>query len=359
MTGAQPAEQWASLVTSLAAHRPDRSRPPGPAGADATRAEVPVTLVAGFLGAGKSTLLGRLLADPGPVGIVRAVVNDIGRLPFDPTLVAEADGSRVELTNGCGCCLAGAAAELGTSLDRAAEGADLVVLEASGIADPAAVAQIVAARDGLRLDRIVAVADARSLPRLAADPAVGSILRRQLGVAEVVVVTHADGLAAETLDAVTTLASSLAPGCPVVASGLDDPGHRALTPAVPTGAIPPGTVPSNSITPNTSPPNTLAPGAPHGSAGEPIVETVVPDHPLSGAALAAAIEARPPGVLRGKGRLVVDTGPVLVQFTPSTATIEPTGPGPVGLTVVATDRSAVGRLLDAIGVGTAPHRSVE
>ncbi len=120
--------QWASLVTTVAAHRGHQRAGREPDPSDSPNVAIPATLLTGFLGAGKSTLLAKLLADPGDAGVVRAVVNDVGRLPFDPTLIANEDAATVELTNGCGCCVAGAAAELAERLDQVAIGADLVVL---------------------------------------------------------------------------------------------------------------------------------------------------------------------------------------------------------------------------------------
>lgn len=334
MSGAASLEtQWASLQLSLAAHRPAPSAGrPAPEGGGAP---VPVTILTGFLGSGKSTLLARLLADPDPepgsgsgVGPIRAVVNDIGRLAFDPTLVASvsSDDGSVELTNGCGCCVAGAADELGRALDRAAPGARLVVLEASGVADPAAVAQVVTARPGLRVERTVAVVDAGALQRLLALPGPSAVLHRQLEAATVIVLSHADGLPADERERAIDRVAALAPGRPVTLSTLDAPAHRALAPGSPTGSGfgPPGA------------------GAAAGTAGsELVVVTVEQRRSVDGAELRRALAERPAGLLRGKGRLGVGDGHVLVQFTPSGFSITPSQPGPGALTLVAVDNASL------------------
>lgn len=335
--------QWSSLVMSVAAHRTDGDK--GPAGlADA--AATPVTLLTGFLGAGKSTILARLLSDPGDVGIIRAVVNDVGRLPFDPALIDEAssdgrvDGaggrsggpgvrSRVELTNGCGCCVAGAATELGDRLEENAPGADLLVLEASGVADPIALAQVVAARPCLRLDRTVAVVDARAVEGLLAMPAVAPVLHRQLDAAQAVILSHADDLTVGGTEAVVERLAALAPGAPIMTSTLSEPAHRVLTPGVRIGAR-------------------LSPASQAIGEG-PVAHSFEAPCEVGSADLTAAVEAAGADLLRAKGRLVVDGRPHLVQFTPSGLRLTPDRPGPVGLTVVVSDPAAVAPIADLLG----------
>lgn len=341
--GADLETQWASLLLSLAAHRPLPAD--GAAlGDDPGQPPVPVTILTGFLGSGKSTLLARLLADPdagvpgAAEGPVRAVVNDIGTLAFDPTLVASvpADDGTVELTNGCGCCVAGAADELGRALDRAAPGAGLLVLEASGVADPKAVAQVVAARPGLRVERTVAVVDARAVERLLAMSGPAAVLLRQMEAATVIVVSHADGLSPDEWARAVDRLATLAPGRPVIVSTLDEPAHHALTPALPAGitlAGPSGGVPAG------------------GPESELVVVTVEQRRAVDGAQLQRILADRPAGLLRGKGRLRVDDGHVLVQFTPSGLSITPTEPGPGALTLVAVDDASLSPVTDLLTGG--------
>lgn len=325
--------QWASLLLSLAAHRP---LPADGADLDADPGQppVPVTILTGFLGSGKSTLLAQLLADPASGvggaarGPVRAVVNDLGSLAFDPTLVAwaSADDGTIELTNGCGCCVAGAADELGRALDRAAPGARLVVLEASGVADPRAVAQVVTARPGLRVERTVAVVDTRAVEQLLVLPGPAAVLLRQLEAATVIVLSHADGLEADERARAVDRVAALAPGRPVTLSTLDAPAHCALTPALPAGIAFAG-------------PGSRAPAGALGA--DLVVVTVEQRRAVEGRELQRVLAARPSGLLRGKGRLRVDDGHVLVQFTPSGLSITQTDPGPGALTLVAVDDASL------------------
>ena len=195
----------------LEAHRPDRARN----GSAASDTVTPVCLLTGFLGAGKTFLLADLLAHP-PAGLrVQAIVNDLGSLPFDPTLVAAQDSIRVELTNGCGCCertvdLAAVLGELGADPD-----CDLIVLEASGAADPLGLAQVVAADATLALDRIVAVVSAAQLDGRSRVEPVASMIERQIDSAHSVVLSGCDLVSDEVADAALDGIVERAPGRPV------------------------------------------------------------------------------------------------------------------------------------------------
>ncbi len=243
---------WTSLQTSLHAHRPrDPDAAEEPAGApDGGPTEapddepVPVTLLTGFLGAGKSSLLAELLMAP-PNGIIaRAVVNDVGSLPFDPSFVIEDGLVDVELSNGCGCCVS--TSDLAETLDRvAADGADLIVFETSGLADPLALAQIVEAGPRLRLDRLVAVVDGSAIERQLGDPTLGPCAKRQLDAAQVVVVSHLDVLSASEAERVLGRVAELAPGATVAPSRPEQPALASLVPTASgrgseTGTVAPG-----------------------------------------------------------------------------------------------------------------------
>src|ERR1700748_2298313 len=101
---------------------------------------IPFTVIGGFLGAGKTTLLNRLLA--GETGRRFAVlVNDFGALDIDSRLIARHGGDTIALANGCLCCTIGDSLVTNLlALLETPERFDHIVVEASGVADPARVA---------------------------------------------------------------------------------------------------------------------------------------------------------------------------------------------------------------------------
>lgn len=115
--------------------------------------QIPVVVLAGFLGSGKTTLLNHLLHHSGG-NRIGAVVNDFGDIEIDAMAVAGALGdSTVSLGNGCLCCAVDAS-ELDLYLDRLARpsvGIDVIVIEASGLAEPQELMRMVLASEQPRV----------------------------------------------------------------------------------------------------------------------------------------------------------------------------------------------------------------
>ena len=128
---------------------------------------IPVTLIGGYLGVGKTTLLNNLLR--GETGRRLAVlVNDFGSVNIDAELIAEQAGGVVSLANGCICCSIGD--DLGFALLEVAElvpAPDHIVIEASGVAEPARVRGIISMLPKLRVAATVVLAEVAGLPRRA------------------------------------------------------------------------------------------------------------------------------------------------------------------------------------------------
>ncbi|MGI9602490.1 MAG: CobW family GTP-binding protein [Acidimicrobiales bacterium] len=183
---------------------------------------IALTVVGGYLGAGKTTLLNRLLsgAHGRRLGVI---VNDFGDLAIDATLLADAAGGDgvVNLPNGCVCCTLGTG--LMDALARMAEldpPPDQVVIEASGVADPAAVAAW-AHTEPFRPGGVIVLAGADSIDRQIDDRVIGRSVRTQLDAADLVVVSKADRVDAATLAAVAGRLAART-GAPLLTSARGD-----------------------------------------------------------------------------------------------------------------------------------------
>ncbi len=159
---------------------------------------VPVIVVAGYLGSGKTTLINELLVHTSRK--VAVVVNDFGSVNIDASLIASVNSDTIELTNGCICCALGAtlADTMLTIGDRDIL-PDLVVIEASGVSDPSAVAAN-AYIDGFHLAATVVLVDAVNAALTSHNELVGQTFLRQLNSAHLLVITKGDAATTEQLE---------------------------------------------------------------------------------------------------------------------------------------------------------------
>ena len=174
---------------------------------------IPVLVIGGYLGAGKTTLINQLLRDA--TQRIAVVVNDFGSVNIDAALIAEKHDDTIELTNGCICCSVGdsLAEVLFTILDRK-ELPDIVMIEASGVADPSAVAAY-AHIDGFQLLGNLVLVDAVHAVATSRDALVGRTFARQIAAAHLIALTKCDETSEDELAIVRDLVTALAPTTPI------------------------------------------------------------------------------------------------------------------------------------------------
>ncbi|HKR45754.1 MAG TPA: GTP-binding protein [Paraburkholderia sp.] len=164
---------------------------------------IPVTVLTGFLGAGKTTLLNRILREQHGRRYA-VIVNEYGAIGIDGGLVVGAEDEVIELNNGCVCCkVRGDLIRVVSALVRRKEGFDGILIETSGLADPAPVVQTFFIDDEIRqrarLDSVICVADGVNLQARLADSREAA---EQLALADIVLVNKVDLIDAANLVAV-------------------------------------------------------------------------------------------------------------------------------------------------------------
>lgn len=170
----------------------------------------PVTILTGFLGSGKTTLLNRALRDPGMTHTA-VVINEFGEVGLDHALVTRSDDTIMVLENGCLCCTV--FGDLVTTLNRlyhAREAGEIpnfdrLVIETSGLADPAPVLQAFLSDPTLaglyRVGAIIAIVDAVNGPGTL-DTHIEAV--RQVALADHILITKRELLAADQAETVAT-----------------------------------------------------------------------------------------------------------------------------------------------------------
>jgi G3E family GTPase len=174
--------------------------------------QIPVTVLTGYLGAGKTTLLNRVLTENHGKKYA-VIVNEFGEIGIDNDLVVGADEEIFEMNNGCICCtVRGDLIRIIGGLMKRRDRFDAILVETTGLADPAPVAQTFFTDDDVkrrtRLDAIVTVVDAKHIEQRLAD---SDEAEEQIAFADIVLINKTDLVDAAALKKVERRVRALNP----------------------------------------------------------------------------------------------------------------------------------------------------
>ncbi len=178
------------------------------------RPQIPVTVLTGYLGAGKTTLLNRLLTEEHGKRYA-VIVNEFGEIGIDNELVVDADEEVFEMNNGCICCtVRGDLIRIIGNLVKRKGRFDAILIETTGLADPAPVAQTFFVDDEVRavakFDSVVTVVDAKNVLARLDDSHEAA---EQIAFADVILLNKADLVPAFELTAVEKRLRAINPTC--------------------------------------------------------------------------------------------------------------------------------------------------
>ena len=263
---------------------------------------IPFTVIGGFLGSGKTSLLNHVLSHAKGRRLY-AMVNDFGALNIDAELVASQNGNQIALSNGCVCC------SIGDDFTRALFSLlqedplpDHIIVEASGVADPARIAAFASIDRQLRFNGVATLVDATAYQMHAHDPHLADNYAQQIKAADVLLISKTDLVTRAEIDAV----------------------HGALAatkPDTPRLEISHGNAPLDVVLglEATMPESRFTPLQDHGLRS--FATHISPDMPR--ATMIEKIESLAPHLLRAKGVLTDSDGAYVIHYAARRIAIEP------------------------------------
>lgn len=194
--------------------------------------DIAVTVIGGYLGAGKTTLVNHILRHADER--IAVLVNDFGDINIDDDLIAGQDGDTISLANGCICCsLVDGFSTALTTITSLEPLPERLVIEASGVADPATVAAY-GHGPGLTLDATIVVVDAETIRARSSDVYVGDTVVGQVRSGDIIVLNKIDLVTAHEAASIRTWLSDRAPDAVII-----DAANAVVDPAVVFGVVTP------------------------------------------------------------------------------------------------------------------------
>lgn len=178
--------------------------------------KIPVTILTGFLGSGKTTLLNRILSENHGKKIA-VIENEFGEVGVDNELVIGADEEIFEMNNGCICCtVRGDLIRILTRLTKRKDKLDMILVETTGMANPAPVAQTFWVDNDLReqfsLDAIITMVDAKHVHLHVND---SDECKEQIAFADIVILNKTDLVSEKETEEIDTIIRSMNAMCEI------------------------------------------------------------------------------------------------------------------------------------------------
>ena len=166
---------------------------------------LPVSIITGYLGAGKTTFINQLLSNPNELAIT-ILVNDFGSISIDDALIESQSADTITLANGCICCtLGGSLVTTLCSVLDAPRRPDWLIIEASGVAEPAKLYNIARAEPDLSLENVICLVDCATISDWLSDHDVGPVVVRQVQQSDLLLLNKCDLVDETKQSSVTTL----------------------------------------------------------------------------------------------------------------------------------------------------------
>ena len=283
---------------------------------------IPLTVIGGFLGAGKTTLVNAVLAAADGRRLA-VLVNDFGALSIDAALISARNARTIALANGCVCCtLVNGLVQALLDVSCLDPPPDHVLVEASGVSDPRAIAQIARADRSFTQDATLVIVAADQIGALARDRYVADTVLRQLAGADLVVLNKVDLVSRTDADATCAWLQTLVPRARVL---------RVVDARVPSDVV---------LGPTPSDHTDDMPGGGHWRHAHPRADhgttfatrTFRCAGPVAETALRQALASLPDAVLRAKGFVCFDTAPNTPQSIQVVGHRRSVTPAPRGVT---------------------------